>query len=168
MMKTETQIRIAAAIGLTTALWVILPDWRSHAFVFRGLNSYVQDFGLGLTVSIVVFELVLLAQLISSVGLFRIRRWAWILAVIALSVQVLLMSIGAVRIALLSQAPPPPIEPGAVVRTFSMWPSRVRTMLNAIAVLLLFSQRVRSHFLKEAKEPHNQNLDHISDSANAV
>jgi len=152
MMKIETQIRIAAGIGLVTALWVILPDWRSHAFVFRGLNNYVQDFGLGLSVSIVVLELVLLAQLVSAIGLLQIQRWAWILAVIVLSVQVLLMSIGAVRLALLPPAPPPQIEPGAIVHTISMWPSYLRTILNAIAVLLLFSQPIRSHFLNKKKE----------------
>ena len=156
MMKTKTQIRIAAGIGLATALWVILPDWRSHLFMFRGLSHSVQFLGLGLTVSVFLFELTLLTQLISSICLFQIRRWAWILAVITLSVQVLLMSIGAVRIALLPHALPPQIEPGAVVHTFSMWPSRVRIMLNAIAVLLLYSQRVRSHFLNKAKELHNQ------------
>jgi anaerobic C4-dicarboxylate transporter len=152
MMNTETRIRIAAGIALATALWAILPDWRSHVFVFRGLNCYAQNFGLARTISILMGELVLLAQLISSIGLFRIRRWAWLLAVTSISVQVLFVSIGAVRLALLPPVLSLQIEPGVIVCIISMWPSYFRTILNAIAVLLLFSKPIRSHFLNEEKK----------------
>jgi hypothetical protein len=151
-MKTETRIRIANAIALTTALWTILPDWRSHVFLFRGLGGYAQVAGVGVTVSVVLFELALLLQLVSAVALMWRRRWAWVLAVVALSVLALLPALGAIRLLLFPLPPPSPVPEGHVVATRSMLPSYVRAILNGIAVLLLCSKSLRAYFLKSNME----------------
>lgn len=164
-MKTETRIRVAAAIALTTALWAILPNWRSHVFLFRGLGGYAQIAGIGITVSVVLFELALLLQLVSAVVLMSLRRWAWVLAVVALSILVLLPALGAIRLLLFPPPPPPPIPEGHVVTTHSMLPSYVRAILNGITVLLLFSKSVRAHFQESNTESHNNDPNLIENSA---
>ena len=159
-MKAETQIRIAAGIALITALWTILPNWRSHLFLFHGLHRYAEAAGFAVTMSVVLFEFILLIQLISAIGLFRILRWAWILAVVTLSVQVLLISIGAIRMAILPPLPPPPITSHSIITTHSLLPSYFRTIMNGIAVLIIYSKNIRSHFFKQTKKSHNQSLHH--------
>jgi len=151
-MKTESRVRLAAAIALATALWTILPDWRSHVFLYRGLRDYAQIAGVSITLSVVLFELALLAQLVSAFGLLCLRRWAWPLAVVSLSVLVLFPAMSAVRFLLL----PPPPSGETVAMTFSLLPSYLRAIANGIAVLLLFSKSVRAQFQTANTESHNK------------
>ena len=153
-MKTETRIRVAASIAMATALWAILPDWRSHLFLLHGLRGCAQITGLGIALSVLLFKLVLLSQLVAAVGLFWYRRWAWVLAVVSLSVLILFPAISAVRLLLFPPPPPSPAE--HTVTTLSLLPLYIRAGINGIAVLLLFSQSVRTYFLNANTESHNK------------
>ena len=156
MMKVETRIRIAAGLALATAIWTILPAWRSHVFMFRGISGYAAVAGVGWAIFTVLLEAILIAHLASAIGLFRLHRWAWVLAVVSLSVQVLLISVVAMRLVLLPPPPPPPVTPGSFVTTHSLLPAYFRNILNGIAVLILYSRGVRSHFLNQTNKSHNK------------
>lgn len=167
-MKVKTQIRIAGVFALATVLWIILPDWRSHLFVFYCLGEFVETVGVAVVASGMLFELVLFAQFVSAIALFSYRRWAWFLVLITLSVQVLLTTLNALCLAILpfvsEPVEPACVEPGCIVVTISLWPSYFRAGINAVTVLILFSSGVRSYFLKQSTELHNQTLHDAVDS----
>jgi hypothetical protein len=152
-MRIERRIQFGAGLALGTALWMILPDWRSHLVFLGGFHDYVKVAGITVGLSIALFESILLVHLISAIGLFRGYRWAWFCVVVVLSVQILLTFIGAIRLALTPPASVLPIDPSATIETISLWPAYFKAMLNAVSVLFLLSPSVRSRFLQQRKKP---------------
>ena len=149
-MKIETRIKLAADIAVFTAAWMIVPNWRSHIFLYQDLGKYIAFAGIAATISTLMIHVVVYSQLISAIFLFRCSRWAWILTIIVLSVQILLTGVNAVRHLMIPAAPlPPAAEPGVTVITISLWPVYIRALLNAGAVMILFSRGVRSRYLKQ-------------------
>ena len=154
---TVVFVRLAAVITAGTALYEAFPDF-GLKYVWLILselwNNYV-DWGLiaWLPLSFLFNPVIPVAKLIAAYGLLRFRPWAWRVAIIPLTVDLLVYLIGAINFAIQSYRYREfQIPPGSqVVKVISMWPSYIIGLLSAFAILFLLRPSVKRNFEKVFK-----------------
>ncbi len=82
-----------------------------------------------------------LAILISGIGVFRIRKWGWKLAILVCAITFLVNFIGIINFAHavyeLQSSPMPPLSEGALNKIMSMWPTYVSALVSALLIVFL-------------------------------
>jgi len=141
-------VRVVAVVTAAAGLFVIIRECSTYAHLVSTVGEAVRLVGrligtLGITISVLPF-----VKLVAAVGLFRIRKWAWVLAIVALTLDMLLRIVGAIRHSLESPQDLPELAlcSGVVVEEISLWPSYVIALVSAVSLLVLANSRIRSQF----------------------
>jgi len=96
------------------------------------------------------------AELVAAYGLFQLRPWAWKIAVVTLSLNLILRVIGSlnyvIQVMQFANTPILPIsEDAVVVQTVSMWPIYIIGIICGISILILVQTAVKEIFIKNNK-----------------
>ena len=153
-----TYLIISVAIIATgTALYQALPDFGLMHICFTARTLWQGNWGgiIWLPLGFLVNPLIPVSKLISAYGLLRSRMWAWRVAIISLTLDLLLRLIEAINYTIQSYRyrgfKIPEVSPDAHVQIISMWPSYIIGLLSAFAILLLLRPSVKKVF-KEVNE----------------
>ena len=94
----------------------------------------------------ILFDTVVILKLVSAYGLFRIRLWGRIVAIVVLSFDFLVRLAGAINTWTYNIRHPelPPIpENTTLVEVISMWPSYIIGIISLLSVIILLSRPVK-------------------------
>ncbi len=124
--------------------------WTSQSFFHPGSFMSTQEYIFHVLASILVLILLPLATLISGYGLFRIKKWGWILAMISCGTTFILSCIGTISFAIVSNKyrtiPMPNIPVDMHVETFSIWPTYIKVVISALFMFTLKRPSLRQEF----------------------
>jgi hypothetical protein len=126
-------------------IWCSLEMWlRPSSFMT------IQEYLFFTAISLLFLLVLPVAVLMAGYGMVRIRRWGWVLAVIACVVRFLFSLYGTINFAIASyesrNVPIPKIPEGAHVEFASMWPTYIYALSSTLLILLLTRNSVRKAF----------------------
>jgi len=128
--------------------------WWPLVFMFSP-SAYpsVHDYLFYSAASLFFFIILPLAIGISGIGIIRIRRWGWLLAIMACTITFIVKFIGTINYAFAVYKskgnPMPTIPEGAQVAGFvSMWPMYIYAITSALLILLLTRSSIKKTFNK--------------------
>ena len=137
-------IRLIAVIMAGMALYVLYPDFGlrylkiTFFVILHDPNRW--EFFKYFPLTILLTPILPSLELVSAYGLFKLRPWAWKVAVGALSCDFLFRFIGAINFVIMvmqyRNKPIPPIPKDAAF-VVSMWPSYIIAFLCGIAIFIL-------------------------------
>ncbi len=125
--------------------------WWSLTFLFRP-NAYptAYDYLLYSTASLFFLIILPLAILVSGIGLIRIKRWGWMLAITVCTITFFIKSVGTINFVFavykLKDNPIPPFPNGAVVGYVSMWPTYIYGIASGLLILVLTRNSIKQAF----------------------
>jgi hypothetical protein len=125
--------------------------WWLLTFLFRP-NAYstVHNYLFYSAASLFFFIILPLAILVAGIGVIRIKRWGWILAITVCAVTFIVKLIGTMNFEFavyrLKDHPIPPITEGAVVGYVSMWPTYIYGIASGLLILVLTRNSIKKAF----------------------
>jgi hypothetical protein len=155
-MNKDKTIKFLGVIFITVGLLQLILGakdiWWHLVFIFRS-SAYpsVHGYLFYSAVSLFFFIILPLAIGISGIGIFRIRRWGWILAIMVCTITFIVKFIGTIYYAFAVYKsegnPMPTISEGAQVAGFvSMWPTYIYAVTSALLILLLTQSSTKKAF----------------------
>lgn len=152
--RSTTIIWVIAIFMAATAIYRLFRSWRWYwsFFAVSSQESYFLDhLSFWWLILIIIFELMLALKLVASYGLFRIRSWARILAIVVLLFDYASGLAGAIQMCWYTVFPiePPPIKEGmSVVGFVSLWPTYIIAFMGIISVFFLTRSWIAAQFKK--------------------
>jgi hypothetical protein len=145
---------VLVSVGSLQLIWRLKDSWWAFAGLFRPSSFATMQVYLisgATSLFFIIISIILpLAIFIAGIGLIRIRRWGWILAVTVCSVTFIIKFIGTMNFAfavyMLKDNPIPPIPEGAVVGYVSMWPTYIYGIASGLLILVLTRKSIRKAF----------------------
>ena len=97
------------------------------------------------------FVLLLILQIIAAYGLFRLRTWAWLLAVCVISADFLTRLFGITNLWFNRHPGSSPVldgieEQAVVIQSFSLWPGYFRVVLSLVFMIVLLQKPIKNVF----------------------
>ena len=142
-------VRIIASVAIATGLFVAVPEWRSYVSFPRHMEMYLSMVGPLLTAAGLIIMIIPVIKIITGIWLFIGKRWAWLSAIVVLTLDLLIGLQSAVRMFILSFNHPAqeiPQDPSMMVTTVSLWPTYIISIIAIISVLILVQKPIRRQF----------------------
>ncbi|MFV0543629.1 MAG: hypothetical protein ACK5L8_08090 [Marinicella pacifica] len=135
---------ITAAIALFSLPGLVRVIWMELGYSPRSdamSEMYVLNF-----LWIMWFVLLLILKIVTAYGLFRIRAWAWKLAMIVFSAEFLSRLYGILSI----PGEPPTLNhsEGGIIESFSSWLIYIHAVIPLIFIIVLFQKPIKKRFSK--------------------
>jgi hypothetical protein len=139
------------AVGSFKLLSNVQGIWWFLANLFRP-SAYptFHDYLFYSSASLFFFIIFPLGILMSGIGIFKIRKWGWQLAVLVCTITFIISFIGIINFAYAvyktHNIPMPPIPKGAHVGIVSMWPTYISAVISPLLIWLLTRKSIKTAF----------------------
>ena len=150
MQKIRITINLAALLTAGTGFYALADHWPGMLDFVRFFFYFLGDSSrlpIWTPVLGIILYLTLFGKIIAAYGLFRLRKWAWKLALVVLSIDFSWHLFAAVyHFVSFRHSKTPPVPPGTITVTVSLWPSYIICILSLFSIILLARKPVRTVF----------------------
>ena len=145
-------VKVVAFVTAAMGVFVIVKDRWGYLYfpmAFRGTSEIIGPLLAVLSLLVMVIPVL---KIVVAVGLFNVRRWAWISAIVVLTLDFVIRLQSAVRMCIFSLTHPIPPMPmsvsqeNVVVRVVNMGPTYVVSIVGILIVLILFQKPISKLF----------------------
>jgi len=143
-------LRVVAIATAASGLWFIISRWLDYQNASQVLGETANIAGSWFAVVTGAMMLIPVLKVGAAVGLWRVHRWAWGVALFVLSVDFLILASSVIRFHLATTVAPSideALASGATIgKVYSIWPTYFLAVLSASCLVVLLQGAVRKQF----------------------
>ena len=146
--KENIIIKVVALATAATGLFSFVRFFKSNMQFLSNVRFVAKDLNALQFIPTLIILIIPVLKTAVAYGIFRSKHWAWISAVVMLSVDSLFRVSGAINWIifpiLFPQTSQPPISKGVITGSISILPSLVIAIISLISIFILIQKPIKN------------------------